>query len=348
MSLFAIEKGLAGIGGSLRSVKKLRSGDLLLETNSAVQTKSFLLAKTFLNNPVTVTLHRTLNSCRGIISDNELMKSTEEEILGVKAGYIYCKTRLYIPNPIRCFKCQRFGHSKTACRGRQTCYKCASVDHLTSDCQSTELLCANCKQPHSADSKDCPQWKKEKKIQEVRTKQNLSYYEAKKLLFTEQNSMSYSNALKSSTSQPSQTDERLTKVIDPPLMKLKPVKPNVLRVKNVSIAKTSTESPLTHSAAQSKIKKHSQNAKQAKASDQWELVKESKAAKKARLLAERRGHVLQSLSRSRSLTREDFLKNPKSKLDEHVDSDLVLSVHPSDDDMSTSDMEDSSPASANS
>ncbi|GBM60259.1 hypothetical protein AVEN_248533-1 [Araneus ventricosus] len=149
----------------------------------------------------------------------------------VKAGYIYCKTRLYIPKPIRCFKCQRFGHSKTACRGRQTCCKCASVDHPTSDCQSAELLCANCKQPHSADSKDCPQWKKEKRIQEVRTKQNLSYYEAKKLLFPEQNSMSYSNALRSSTSQPSQTDERLTKVIVPPSMKLKPVKPNVLRVK---------------------------------------------------------------------------------------------------------------------
>ncbi|GBN87406.1 hypothetical protein AVEN_104529-1 [Araneus ventricosus] len=153
--------------------------------------------------------------------------------------------------------------------------------------------------------------------------------------------MSYSNALKSSTSQPSQTDERLTKVIVPPLIKLTPVKPNVLRVKNVSTTKPSTESPSTTSAAQSKFKKHSQNA-------QWELVKESKAAKKARLLAERRGHVLQSLSRSRSLTREDFLQNPKSKLDEHVDSDLVLSVHPSDDDMSTSDLEDSSPAAANS
>ncbi|GBM64277.1 hypothetical protein AVEN_271017-1 [Araneus ventricosus] len=172
----------------------------------------------------------------------------------VKAGYIYCKTRLYIPNPIRCFKCQRFGHSKTACRGRLTCCKCASVDHLTSDCQSAELLCANCKQPHSADSKDCPQWKKEKKIQEVRTQQNLSYYEAKKLLFPEQNSMSYSNALKSSTSQPSQTDERLTKVIVPPLIKLTPVKPNVLRVKKCFYERKLQQNHLTNSAAQSKSK----------------------------------------------------------------------------------------------
>ena len=28
----------------------------------------------------------------------------------VKVGWINCKTRLYIPNPLRCFNCQKFGH----------------------------------------------------------------------------------------------------------------------------------------------------------------------------------------------------------------------------------------------
>ncbi|GBO19872.1 hypothetical protein AVEN_93222-1, partial [Araneus ventricosus] len=65
---------------------------------------------------------------------------------------------------------KRFGHSKTACRGKQTCSKCASVDHNTPDCNSPELLCVNCKQPHSSDSRDCPQWKLEKKIQELRAR----------------------------------------------------------------------------------------------------------------------------------------------------------------------------------
>ncbi|GFY08373.1 hypothetical protein TNCV_1357791 [Trichonephila clavipes] len=43
---------LIGTGGEPKSVKRLRSGDLLIETSPAVQTKSFLLAKSFLGSPV--------------------------------------------------------------------------------------------------------------------------------------------------------------------------------------------------------------------------------------------------------------------------------------------------------
>ncbi|GFY31931.1 uncharacterized protein TNCV_2620681 [Trichonephila clavipes] len=48
-SPFLIQKALVGLGGEPKSVKRLRSGDLLIETNSALQTKSFLLAKSFLD-----------------------------------------------------------------------------------------------------------------------------------------------------------------------------------------------------------------------------------------------------------------------------------------------------------
>ncbi|GFT18633.1 RNA-directed DNA polymerase from mobile element jockey [Trichonephila clavipes] len=51
-SPFAIQKALIGIGGEPKSIKRLRSGDLLIETTSALQTKSFLLAKSFLNRPL--------------------------------------------------------------------------------------------------------------------------------------------------------------------------------------------------------------------------------------------------------------------------------------------------------
>ncbi|GFX16494.1 hypothetical protein TNCV_22651 [Trichonephila clavipes] len=39
ISPFAVQKALIGIGGEPKSVKRLRSGDLLVETNSALQTK---------------------------------------------------------------------------------------------------------------------------------------------------------------------------------------------------------------------------------------------------------------------------------------------------------------------
>ncbi|GFX25467.1 uncharacterized protein TNCV_1998681 [Trichonephila clavipes] len=81
-SPFGIHKALIGIGGELKSVKRLRSGDLLIETNSALQTKYFLLAKSFLDCPVSVVPHKFLNSCRGVISEPGLLTTTDAEILG--------------------------------------------------------------------------------------------------------------------------------------------------------------------------------------------------------------------------------------------------------------------------
>ncbi|GBM22412.1 Transmembrane protein 87A [Araneus ventricosus] len=83
LSSFAVQKELKSIGDDPKTVKKLKSGDLLIETFSAIQTKSFLLAKTLANIPITVEPHRRLNSCRGVISEIQLhlkMKSLKESV----------------------------------------------------------------------------------------------------------------------------------------------------------------------------------------------------------------------------------------------------------------------------
>ncbi|GBN01705.1 hypothetical protein AVEN_211119-3, partial [Araneus ventricosus] len=49
-------------------------------------------------------------------------------------------------NPLRCFKCQRFGHSKTSCRGTLTCARCAEVGPESTDCTRTEK-CVNSSPP---------------------------------------------------------------------------------------------------------------------------------------------------------------------------------------------------------
>ncbi|GFX60254.1 uncharacterized protein TNCV_283271 [Trichonephila clavipes] len=164
-SPFAINKALIGIGGEPKSVKRLRYGDLLIETSPTLQTKSFLLAKSFLDSPVTISPHKMLNSCIGVISKSDLLTTLDAKILEgfsdqgviqvrritikkeasfiptkhliltfnrpklptIKAGYLNCKIRPYIPNPLRCFKCQRFGHSQTSYRGQLTCCRCASA-----------------------------------------------------------------------------------------------------------------------------------------------------------------------------------------------------------------------------
>ncbi|GFS87116.1 uncharacterized protein K02A2.6 [Trichonephila clavipes] len=140
----------------------------------------------------------------------------------IKAGYLNCKVRPYIPNPLRCFKCQRFGNSQTSCRGQLTYSRCASVGHASTDC-SLEPKCINCLQPHPSNSKLCPKWKIEKQIQEIKTTQNISYPEARKLIVPQLH-QTYAQATKSSTlNNSTQTDENITKTNCPPLKLLAPL-----------------------------------------------------------------------------------------------------------------------------
>ncbi|GFT93737.1 uncharacterized protein TNCV_246851 [Trichonephila clavipes] len=217
---FAIHKALIGIGGEPKSVKKLLSGDLLTETSSAVQTKSFLLAKSFFDSPANITPHKLLNSSCGVISEPNLLTTSDAEILEgfsdqgvtqvrritikkdstlvptkhliftfnnpklpntIKAGYLNCKICPCIPNPLRCFKCQRFGHSQTSCLGQLTCSRFASVGYSSTDC-TLEPKCVNCTQSNPSDSKLCLKWKLEKQIQEIKTNKNISYFEERRLI----------------------------------------------------------------------------------------------------------------------------------------------------------------------
>ncbi|GFT85897.1 uncharacterized protein TNCV_3255491 [Trichonephila clavipes] len=227
-------------GGEPKSVKRLRSGNLLIETTSALQTKSFLLAKSFLNNPVTVSPHKSLNSCRGVISEPDLLGTSDSEIL---EGF----------SDQGVTQCQRFGHSQTACRGQLTCSRCASVGHASSDC-TIEQKCVNCSQPHSADSKLCLKWKIEKEIQTIKINKNISYIEARKFI-APQPSQTYAQVAKSITvNSSSQTDETITKIVCPPLKLLVPLitisKPNMSSsVPAVTKSSTSTQAQLVSSTS---------------------------------------------------------------------------------------------------
>ncbi|GFW59330.1 putative RNA-directed DNA polymerase from transposon X-element [Trichonephila clavipes] len=62
----------------------------------------------------------------------------------IKMAYIRCPVRPYIPNPLRCFQCQRYGHSKNVCWGQPTCPRCGESGHGNADCTKKEQ-CLNCK-----------------------------------------------------------------------------------------------------------------------------------------------------------------------------------------------------------
>ena len=100
----------------------------------------------------------------------------------LKIGYYIVNVQPYIPNPLRCFQCQKFGHSKKWCKNQLACWKCGSEGHDGGDCTAETVCCLNCKGDHFASSKSCPVWIQEKEIQRVKTEKSLSYGEARKLV----------------------------------------------------------------------------------------------------------------------------------------------------------------------
>ena len=69
-------------------------------------------------------------------------------------GLYNAKVSPYVPNPVRCYRCQTFGHGKGQCKGKVKCFKCGEEDNEGFDC-TNDLMCCNCGQPRMASSKDC-------------------------------------------------------------------------------------------------------------------------------------------------------------------------------------------------
>ena len=215
ISPFAIAKGITGIADKYVKIKRLQDGNLLLECNKRSQSENLLRSTVLALAPVSVSPHVTLNSCKGVVRDKELAAVSEEEIkehlpfvtsvrhMTRKQGnktvttntmimtfdlpkipsHIYCgyysvPVSQYIPSPMRCFKCQKFGHTTMKCNNDVVCVRC-SDDHNDQDC-SKALKCANCKGDHAANSKDCARWKREYDIQCIKVNQQLSFFEARK------------------------------------------------------------------------------------------------------------------------------------------------------------------------
>jgi len=138
--------------------------------------------------PVTASPHRTLNTCKGVIRCAPLVDCDKDQTLkelksqGVSditnitvkhdsgsrrntntfintfkapaipkylhVGYLRVRVSMYIPNPLRWFKCQKFGHGKNACRGREICATCGQIGHTSNDC-TNEPKCPNCTGNHT-------------------------------------------------------------------------------------------------------------------------------------------------------------------------------------------------------
>ena len=68
---------------------------------------------------------------------------------GINTGYLKKETWPYIPNPQRCFQCQKFGHTKNSCKGKAVCAGCGEEGHNLDDCKN-KPKCVNCQGDHVA------------------------------------------------------------------------------------------------------------------------------------------------------------------------------------------------------
>ena len=98
----------------------------------------------------------------------------------VSMGYQKFTIRPYVPPPIRCFKCQRYGHVASECHGAIRCVRCGD-HHSFDECPTKESpKCCHCQGNHSAAYGGCPEYKRAQKVVEIKTTQNISYSEAVK------------------------------------------------------------------------------------------------------------------------------------------------------------------------
>ena len=80
----------------------------------------------------------------------------------ITVGYLKVKVALFVPNPTRCFICNKFGHTSQRCKVVAKCPDCEKDKH-EGQCEGPRL-CSNCNGPHASSAKDCLVWQKEKEI----------------------------------------------------------------------------------------------------------------------------------------------------------------------------------------
>ena len=97
----------------------------------------------------------------------------------ITVGFLKVKVDLFVPNPMCCFNCNKFGHTSQHCKVAAKCTGCGKDKH-EGQCEGPKL-CSNCYGPHASSAKDCPVWQKEEEIQRVRVEKRISFPEARQL-----------------------------------------------------------------------------------------------------------------------------------------------------------------------
>ncbi|XP_055589691.1 uncharacterized protein LOC129741902 [Uranotaenia lowii] len=112
----------------------------------------------------------------------------------IRVGIINCRTRLFYPSPLVCYRCCAYGHTKDKCDSEPTCRNCSKQHELENEdpCQA-EPFCKNCKGSHSPISRNCPIYRKEEEIVKTKVDSGITFGEARKEYARKHAENSYAN-----------------------------------------------------------------------------------------------------------------------------------------------------------
>ena len=213
-----LQKKFGGI--SSKDISRFGKDSILVHAKSRTQSHMLSLMKVKDTDMVKeIKPHLSFSYGRGVIFDRDLYDFSESEILEMcppsvwkvkkvpKANMIVLSfndpdvpshvvienlriyVRPFLPKPLQCFNCFRFGHPSGSCKNNKICNVCSSLEH--GECSLTPQ-CINCKEAHVSTDKKCEQYRMEAAALSKANNEHLSVGYAKKLLG---NTTSYARAL---------------------------------------------------------------------------------------------------------------------------------------------------------
>lgn len=101
-------------------------------------------------------------------------------------GFDRCATREFKQAPMLCYRCYDFGHTKLRCSAEELCRNCSKAHTIEKDSDGKTICsaapsCKHCNGAHSPTSRTCPKYVEEEEINEIRTKEDKSAREARRL-----------------------------------------------------------------------------------------------------------------------------------------------------------------------
>ena len=203
---------MQSLDGPPRDSEIPRGGDLFVHPMDTKQQEILLSLTSIAGRPVSCSLPRSSTTYKGIIrgvpttdsvddiksaladqsvtdafrpknrdaeeSDRIILTFSSRIPPRVKIASMSYEVQQYYPNPYRCRRCWRLGHTQTFCQSKaQGCKKCGLAHEEKDACQTKCINCGN--QDHECDSISCPAYVEAKNILKLATVENISIKEAR-------------------------------------------------------------------------------------------------------------------------------------------------------------------------